>query len=148
MKLPYPEYVTEVGRMKQRRRWKRKRECSDNQRVHLSNSGKNTRFKIGQFVREKSPMWKGGPLAKYGLHHDAYDKILEIQNGKCAICEKEPKKSRLQVDHDHDNGNVRGLLCFRCNYGIGWFQNDIERLKRLFEYLKSGRDYRADFGSL
>lgn len=42
--------------------------------------------------------------------------MLELQGGVCAICKKPPKKKRLEVDHDHRSGIVRGLLCWKCNH--------------------------------
>lgn len=50
-----------------------------------------------------------------------YDRLLAAQDGHCALCPSVPKTKRLQVDHDHKTGRVRGLLCFRCNkYLHGW----------------------------
>jgi hypothetical protein len=72
-----------------------------------------------------------------------YDGQLLEQGGVCAICGKAPK-GRLQVDHDHRrcprrNGScgkcVRGLLCFRCNYGLSWFGDDEEALQRAADYV-------------
>lgn len=67
---------------------------------------------------------------------EQYEKLLRAQNGVCAGCLRPPKKNRLNLDHDHKTRRVRGLLCFRCNYGLGWFQEDADRLSRLAEYLK------------
>lgn len=50
----------------------------------------------------------------FGITSEEYDIILANQNGVCAICEI-PSTRRLHVDHDHDSGKVRGLLCARCN---------------------------------
>ena len=44
-----------------------------------------------------------------------YARLLEKQKGKCAICDTYPKKKRLAVDHDHETGQIRGLLCGTCN---------------------------------
>ena len=68
-------------------------------------------------------------LAKHGLTVDDYCRQLRKQHGKCAICEAKPKIRRLAVDHDHESGRVRGLLCFRCNYFLGI--RDSERLLAL-----------------
>lgn len=52
----------------------------------------------------------------YGLTVEDYDRILAQQGGACGICRKFPKPGkRLAVDHDHQTGFVRGLLCFLCN---------------------------------
>ena len=53
---------------------------------------------------------------KYNTTPEEYDALLERQGGGCAICGKRPKKKRLHIDHNHSNGQIRGLLCFHCNY--------------------------------
>lgn len=63
----------------------------------------------------------------YGITPEDFDKMAEAQNGKCAICGKVPDRanpnhSRLKIDHDHDTGIVRGLLCNRCNLELGWME--------------------------
>lgn len=54
----------------------------------------------------------------YGISVEEYDKMLEFQDGKCAICHKPPKNKRLAVDHDHKTGIIRGLLCSMCNQSL------------------------------
>lgn len=55
---------------------------------------------------------------QYGIGVSHYFYLLDIQNGCCAICEGHNNNDRLHVDHDHSTGNVRGLLCHRCNQGM------------------------------
>jgi hypothetical protein len=105
--------------------------------TQCAEAGKATRFQKGQFTREKSPKWKGGYyFLKYGITYEDYDRMLLQQNGVCAICGTPPKKNRLAVDHCHKTKKVRGLLCFRCNYGLNWFQDNPERFTRASAYLK------------
>lgn len=76
--------------------------------------------------------------SKYGITLDYFDQLLEKQNYSCAIC-KNPQKSknrRLCVDHNHETGEVRGLLCDLCNTALGKFQDSRELLLRAEEYLK------------
>ncbi len=61
---------------------------------------------------------------RYGITVEQYDAMLRQQNGLCAICGRAPKRFRLAVDHDHETGEIRGLLCTRCNLGLGWFRDD------------------------
>lgn len=59
---------------------------------------------------------------KYGITPEQYDKMLATQGGVCAICMKDGSDSRgysMHVDHCHDTGKVRGLLCHRCNTALG-----------------------------
>lgn len=75
-------------------------------------------------------------LRKYGMTPGEYDILLKRQNGVCAICGKPPKpKKKLHVDHDHMNGKVRGLLCFRCNFGLSYFSENHKIVHKAFEYL-------------
>lgn len=72
---------------------------------------------------------------KYGLSRSDFDSLMECQDGKCAICHREPPKRRLMVDHDHFSGKVRGLLCTQCNTGIGMMKESPEILRSAIEYL-------------
>lgn len=67
-----------------------------------------------------------------------YDKLFRLQNGKCAICNKSVNKldSRLCIDHNHETLEIRGLLCSSCNFGIGYFKEDISLLKQWIAYLQ------------
>jgi ribosomal protein S14 len=77
---------------------------------------------------------------KYGLTLKCYDKMLKEQDNKCKICGSEEtrnvKYEFLCVDHCHETGKVRGLLCDFCNVGLGRFEDDIERLGSAIKYLK------------
>ena len=75
--------------------------------------------------------------AAYGIDIKAYGAILLEQNGVCAICGGvNPGGKRLSVDHNHETGRVRGLLCHRCNAGIGMFKENIELFSSAVSYLK------------
>lgn len=71
----------------------------------------------------------------YGLEISDFNKMIEDQNGCCLICE-EFYGFKLAVDHDHDTGNVRGLLCRKCNSGIGLLGDSIENLLSAAAYLR------------
>jgi len=75
-----------------------------------------------------------------------YQTLYERQHGVCAICRqpetvrsKNGKVKQLAVDHDHDTGFVRGLLCSRCNLGIGYFQDCPNNLTSAIRYLKQSQ---------
>lgn len=74
----------------------------------------------------------------YGITIEEYDKLVEAQEGLCAICglPETVKNGRLAVDHDHKTGQIRGLLCFGCNTGIGKLQDDPALLRRAVQYLE------------
>lgn len=73
----------------------------------------------------------------YGISIDEYNRILMEQHGTCAICCGVPKgRKSLAVDHDHTTGQVRGLLCEKCNIGIGSFKDDPMLMQTAIAYLK------------
>jgi len=80
-------------------------------------------------------------LKNYGLTPGDYDKLFEEQSGKCKICgTTDPGASYkyLSVDHDHETGEVRGLLCNSCNRALGFFKDDTNLLE-CHQVLKSIR---------
>jgi hypothetical protein len=77
---------------------------------------------------------------RYGITTADYNVIWDGQGGICAICGRPPKAGRwgsLQVDHDHDTGEIRGLLCFSCNAGLGQLGDSPESLERALCYVAS-----------
>lgn len=74
----------------------------------------------------------------YGVTLADYDEMLENQGNGCAICGMTPSENgrRLFVDHDHNTGKVRGLLCSKCNSGLAMFCDDSTLLLKAVEYLK------------
>ena len=78
------------------------------------------------------------PRAKQlGVTDADYARMLEAQGGGCAICGTPPKSRRLHVDHDHKTGNVRGLLCYRCNRALPTYVTDVW-LEKAACYLRNG----------
>lgn len=82
-------------------------------------------------------------MLKYGLTVQGYDAMYDQQGGQCVICGVPQARvgtgagraEVLCVDHDHDTGAIRGLLCGRCNGGLGLFGDDAARLSKAIEYL-------------
>ena len=76
-------------------------------------------------------------VAVYGITIEQYGEMLEAQGGVCAICREPcPSGKNLAVDHCHETGAVRGLLCARCNSGIGQFLDSPDRLRAAIGYLE------------
>ncbi len=79
---------------------------------------------------------------KYGITRDTYNAILKSQEGVCKICKmpetikSNGKLNPLSVDHDHKTHKVRGLLCRKCNSGLGHFNDDPELLIKAANYLE------------
>jgi hypothetical protein len=77
---------------------------------------------------------------KFGITSADYDEILKSQGNECAICGttefKYSRGRRPHIDHCHETGKVRGLLCGHCNLGIGQFFDNVSLLERAITYLK------------
>lgn len=71
---------------------------------------------------------------KYGLLSEQIDKMLVEQNYNCAICKKSLMETKQYIDHDHSTGEVRGILCSRCNPGLAYIE-DEEFLRKANLYL-------------
>ena len=94
--------------------------------------------------KDKMRNWR--LMWKYGIDSEEYDRILRSQNGVCAICEQPEthlshgRIVHLSVDHDHDTGKVRGVLCNACNKGLGHFRDDVKLLKTAIRYINANRN--------
>jgi len=75
--------------------------------------------------------------SKYGIDLVEYNQMFAKQDGRCAICGRHQSefKHSLAVDHCHETGEVRGLLCSTCNRGIGYLQDDASVVLRAASYL-------------
>lgn len=86
---------------------------------------------------------------KYGITQFQFLKLLESQNNRCGVCDTElvqdtpalrlgSKRAGNEacVDHNHITGEVRGILCFRCNTALGHLFDDVKILENIKEYLK------------
>jgi hypothetical protein len=119
---------------------------------------KKYREKHGEKLRKTSREWAAADPNRahrasrnsylkrnFGITADQYDHLLKKQSGVCACCGREPKNNALDrygrprmlaVDHDHDTGALRGLLCHSCNVGIGQLGDSISGLMRAVAYLE------------
>lgn len=78
--------------------------------------------------------------SKYKLTEKEYNNLYIVNNGKCTICrvsENEAGARGLVVDHCHVKGHIRGLLCGKCNTGLGQFKDDIALLEKAIKYLNN-----------
>lgn len=76
-------------------------------------------------------------LWRYGLTPEEYIEILVSQGGVCKICGNPPSgRFSLSVDHDHETGKVRGLLCGNCNFAIGLMRDNPALLRKSAQYLE------------
>lgn len=74
---------------------------------------------------------------RYGISLQEYEACVLLQSNKCLICGSNRTSRRLAVDHCHKTGKIRGLLCSKCNLGLGNFDDNIDFLSKAIQYLKS-----------
>lgn len=78
---------------------------------------------------------------RYGITRQDYETLLELQGDSCAICKTmdvgRKGHTHFHVDHDHETGKVRGLLCDLCNRGLGYFKDDAYLMMKGAKYLES-----------
>ena len=87
---------------------------------------------------------------KYGITQSQYTEMYKEQKGICLICERAMDhqngtpalgsgrgSANCLIDHCHKTGRVRGLLCFHCNTALGHLQDDVVRMERMINYVRS-----------
>ena len=80
--------------------------------------------------------------SKFNITVEQYHQMVKEQSNSCAICKKHKddfagRGNSFHIDHCHDTGKVRGLLCSNCNTGLGHFKDDIIALEKAIEYIKN-----------
>lgn len=110
---------------KSRRRW------VENNRERHNEYHKQYRKKHSE--KRKEIAYRANMKTRYGLSFEDYSKMFEEQDGKCGCCGDDEK---LFVDHCHESGKIRGLICRFCNTGLGFAKDDIRRLELMIKYLK------------
>lgn len=82
----------------------------------------------------------GHRMRTYGLSPEQFKRLLDEQGGVCAVCgsgfDESTRLTKCVVDHDHETDEVRGLLCWACNIGLGSFLDDPARLRAAADYLE------------
>jgi hypothetical protein len=80
-------------------------------------------------------------VRKYGITMEQFQAMKDAQNYKCLLCSRvfKDRGTRFEqacIDHDHETGKVRGLLCWMCNAGLGMFDENVEALANAIKYIK------------
>ena len=117
----------------------RKRANAVRRKYYISNKEKILK-KNRQKYAENPNYFKDIDLKKvYGITLEQYDQMLNTQNHACAICKKHKNEfaKALAVDHCHDTGKVRGLLCTNCNRALGNLKDSIDSAINAVAYLKA-----------
>jgi hypothetical protein len=119
--------------------------CYNKQKAEwrAKNPGKNQAAKQKYRSADPDRLRDNNLRSKYGISLADYNQMLAEQDGVCAICSlpervkhgKSGKTAPLAVDHCHDTGRVRGLLCFSCNVALGKFNDDHTLVNKALNYL-------------
>lgn len=118
---------------------KKRRDAWIDKNPNRPDNGASQRYKERYPERRIESIMK----CKYGIGFKEYNSLMESQGEKCAICGAPPvirphsTRKTLCIDHDHETGTVRGLLCRQCNHGIGLFADNPEILERAASYLRN-----------
>mgnify|MGYP003342963757 FL=1 len=130
------------------------RNCEYCEKLFIPNKGKNTKCCSGSCNsklwaknnkdkvkdnKDKNQKWSS-LKRKYGLSKNDYLSLLLTQNYRCKICNNIlDNGSKTHVDHDHETGKVRGILCSKCNVGLGNFKDSIQNLYNAIQYLQQNK---------
>lgn len=124
------------------RKRERKRDKQQQQEYYVLNRArilaKSKAWYAANRDRRKKTLRKWHLAKKYGLTPEQFESMLLAQNNVCAICSN--RRKAMCVDHDHSTGEVRGILCRRCNALLGLIEDDTARLARAIQYLNSSRN--------
>lgn len=79
---------------------------------------------------------------RFGITIEEYNEMFNKQNGICLICGKHQSeiKKRFAVDHNHETGKIRGLLCGKCNPLLGYADDNINILLSAINYLNNNKE--------
>lgn len=118
--------------------------CKEKQRIYREANPERTK-EIQTQSKEKRKREKPNDKfynfirAEFNMTPEEYETIRINQNFKCALCDRPESefKKRLHLDHCHNSNKVRGLLCPKCNMGLGLFHDNIEVLQKAINYLKA-----------
>lgn len=111
------------------RKWRKENlgKCRDRQREYKRKNRKRYRVYMRKYLLRTA----------YGMSLRDFTKLLAEQDGVCAICgTDQPGQKSFNVDHDHETGEIRGLLCAACNRALGLLKDDPAIVESAFKYLR------------
>lgn len=124
-----------------KREWQRKPHV----RAYMKRYSKGYRARHQGRLTQQTKEWNA--LRRYGITYEEAEAMIEGQGGMCALCRQRSVSLDLRkrgkwsaaIDHCHDTGKVRGVICRCCNVGLGMFGDTVEGLQRAIDYLNKER---------
>lgn len=112
-------------------RTKRCCRCGEVKALHCFGRDRRCADGLNLQCRECKSNWNR--IYRYGIGTREYLELVAKQDGKCALCDR---VTRLQIDHCHETGRVRGLLCHTCNKALGAMGDTVQSIRRVLMYLE------------
>lgn len=131
-----PVKIGSGGRYKGEVRWRCRKAKLEWERKSQRHQNYRKSYAAEYYERTRGKSQRASWLRRYGITQEDYETLLEKQGGACAICSNPPTEKHFCVDHCHESGKVRGLLCRHCNAGIGQLKDSVELVAKALEYLK------------
>ena len=120
----------------EKRREKNRKDARKWRATHPEKDRENKRDWYADHRESASKRQRARNKCRYGLLPGDYESMLDMQDGRCAVCGRGDR--RLCIDHNHVTGVVRGLLCFGCNTSIGLLNDSPDLLQAAIDYLRGG----------
>lgn len=124
---------------RQREIYQLQKEKDKKKKYYVENKDKILELRHNDKIRTKNTHLQ----SRYGITLEIFNKMLVQQESKCHICSihiDEAPKKRLCIDHCHNTGKVRKLLCFRCNTALGQVSESTEILKKMITYINEHKN--------
>lgn len=141
---PFAEFYPLRSNNKNGRSDGRQSSCIECERQREAN--KSIEYKRQHYEKNRKRYLQQRRDSTYGLYPGQYDEMLAAQGNKCAICERPERRlnkrgeiRQLGVDHCHETGKVRALLCNACNHALGSFEDSVQMLQAAIAYLEKHR---------
>lgn len=122
---------TERGRRVRQEYCRRNRERISRYAKEYRRKNRDKIARRGKEWHKKTWFWR-----KYGVTSEAHEQMYLDQNRCCALCGEPVPYDKIVTDHDHKTNKIRGLLCQRCNLGLGVFGDTLEGFRRATQYLE------------
>ncbi|MDA8223472.1 MAG: endonuclease VII domain-containing protein [Desulfitobacterium hafniense] len=144
-RIAHPDKWKRTPEQREKINARRREKYAEDEEYRESQKLKSNEYNLRRSPEEKKSSHLKGT---FGITIEDYDELYRNQDGKCAICGSIDSKTKLSkyfcIDHDHDTGKVRGLLCSNCNFALGHFQDNIVNLENAIKYLRRDTNGKVD----